>query len=78
MSQRRNLPPLRSCPSCGREHRAYAEHGPCTGCRARSLENQNALADLALDQRLARRQQTVDTLEPVRAGVPYNEFPPGF
>jgi hypothetical protein len=71
----RRLPPLQTCPGCKVEHRSY--RATCVFCTVAMLENAEAGAALARQQRQGRRQERLDALEG-RAPVPYDEFPPGY
>ncbi len=77
-------PPLRTCPLCGGDHYAWQEDALCKRCRP---ELDSGFVDVVREQRAERKQardeRTVlaeieDTFGVKPAGVPYNEFPPGF
>lgn len=57
---RRHIPPVRICPGCGGEHRAWAEQVFCAKCRKdgsqdEARENGRTLAEMVREARLARR-----------------------
>jgi hypothetical protein len=71
------IPPIRVCPDCGGQHRAWAERQPCSRCAEQAAIRQTETAAELRAQRLGRRQESLDGLEgPVP--VPYNVFPEGY
>lgn len=64
-------PPLQVCIGC--RARFYGYRNACARCLREQAADSRAAAELAR----ARRQETVDRLEPARP-VPYGELPEGF